>query len=36
VLHLIGLALHEQKRSIQDGSAAFDFIGNAFKGTVHM
>ncbi|XP_048736873.2 E3 ubiquitin-protein ligase UBR2-like isoform X4 [Ostrea edulis] len=32
VLHLIGLALHEQKRSIQDGNIAFDFIGKALKG----
>lgn len=34
VLHLIGLALHEQRRNIHEGNHNFDFIGKALKGTV--
>lgn len=32
VLHLIGLALHEQRRNIHEGNHNFDFIGKALKG----
>ncbi|XP_061173944.1 E3 ubiquitin-protein ligase UBR2-like isoform X1 [Saccostrea echinata] len=32
ILHLIGLALHEQRRNIQDGHHGFDFIGKAMRG----
>ena len=32
LLHLIGLALHEQKRCIMAGNFSFDFIARATKG----
>lgn len=31
VLHLIGIALHEQKRAIEDGNHQFDFLSKACK-----
>lgn len=35
VLHLVGLALHEQRRAIRDGNHSFDFLSRALKGIIY-